>query len=203
MSNTAAPFGSSSFGATAGPALSTPPVEGLRRGERSRGGVCEVGRGAFVGVLRIIPSSSPSAAADGSAGRRGERIRPGGANDARRGAGWERVRGWDAVRFVKRPVPLPLDEKPPSSDDDDEASRRFDCLRPLDGRVARSSIGQDAAGTPAACPPAGGLPYGGIACPDVESSVWEGLVDGENDSVSPVETWSVCIVCAALTADNL
>jgi hypothetical protein len=113
------------------------------------------------------------------------------------------VRGWDAVRFVKRPVPLPLDAKPPSSDDDDEASRRFDCLRPLDGRGARSSMGHDAAGTRAACPPAGGLPRGGITCPDVESSVWEGFVDGENESVSPVEAWSFCIVCAALTADNL
>ena len=113
------------------------------------------------------------------------------------------VLGWDAVRFVKRPIPLSLDSKLPSSDDDDESSGRLVCLRPPDGRVARSSIGHDAAGTPAAYPPAGGLPCGGIACPDVESSVWEGLVDGENESVSPVEAWSACIVCAALTADNL
>ena len=80
-----------------------------------------------------------------------------------------------------------MDEKPPSSDDDDEASGRLDCLRALDGREARSSMGHDAAGTPAAHPPAGGLPLGGITCPDVESSVWEGFVDGENESVSPVE----------------
>ena len=91
------------------------------------------------------------------------------------------------MRFVKRPVTLPLDEKPPSSDDDDENSGRVDCLRPLDGRGARSSTGHDAAGTPAAYPPAGGLPCGGIICPDVESSVWEEFVDGENESVSPVE----------------
>ena len=59
-------------------------------------------------------------------------------------------------------------------------------------------MGHDAAGTPAACPPAGGLPRGGITCPDVESSVWERFVDGENESVSPVEARSACIVCAAL-----
>ena len=61
-------------------------------------------------------------------------------------------------------------------------------------------MGHEAAGAPVACPPTGGLPRCGFTFPERDSSVIEGFVEGEKESVSPVESRSVCI---ALTADNL
>ena len=66
-------------------------------------------RGTFAVIFRFIPSSSPFTAAVGSAGRRGERSRLDGAGDTKRNGGRGGALGWDAVRVVKRTVPLPLD----------------------------------------------------------------------------------------------
>ena len=61
-------------------------------------------------------------------------------------------------------------------------------------------MGHEAAGVSVACPPTGGLPRSCFTFPDKDSSVVEGFVEGEKESVSPVESMSDCI---ALMADNL
>ena len=99
-------------------------------------------------------------------------------------------RGLEASNLARRPLPLPRDSicssASSSPDDDEEGAGRFE-----EGRgpflPPRSSMGHEAAGAAAAFPPTACSPAA-VCFPMMvtESSVSVGLVDGENERVSPV-----------------
>ena len=123
--------------------------------------------------------------------------------DAMRDVGSDR--GAVPGNLVKRPFPFPRASRcawSSSLDDDENVAGRFEDGRGLCFPVLRVSMGHEAAGGAAAFPPA--VPSTAAWCFPVnvtESSVRVGLVDGENESVSPVTDTASVIV--TFTADNL
>ena len=169
------------------PPLLLSGTEALRFGERSRTAVpSDLGE-----LTSSLLSPFGSRGCGGSA-------RAGAAGEARREVGSER--GFDPGILVRRPFPLPRASMFASSsllDDDEKRAGRFDEGRGPFFPPLRSSMGHDVAGAAAAFPPAAFSPTAlNFPAMVTESSVRVGLVEGENESVSPVMDTASVIVTA-------
>ena len=116
--------------------------------------------------------------------------------DAMRDVGSDR--GAVPGNLVKRPFPFPRASRfawSSSLDDDEKVAGRFEDGRGLCFPVLRVSMGHEAAGGAAAFPPAVPSTVAWLFPVNVtESSVRVGLVDGENERVSPmIDTASVIV----------